>query len=204
MDRGARQTTVHGVAKSWTLLSDLLLTFVTLQAESLKTLLTISKEIKPVNPKINQSWIFFGRTDAETEAPILWSSDAKSWLVRKTPDAERLKAGGEGDERRMRWLVVSPTSWTQVWASSRSWWWTEKPGVLQSMGLQRVRHDWVTELNWRTVRSLLSESSLKVNFIWCLYIYISYLGDFTQTNKSIFLAYLKRIRRSGNPWPKFF
>ena len=55
MDRGARQTTVHGVAKSWTLLSDLLLTFVTLQAESLKTLLTISKEIKPVNPKINQS-----------------------------------------------------------------------------------------------------------------------------------------------------
>ena len=55
MDRGAWRATVQGVAKSWTLLSDLLLTFVTLQAESLKTLLTISKEIKPVNPKINQS-----------------------------------------------------------------------------------------------------------------------------------------------------
>ena len=55
MDRGARQATVHGVAKSWTLLRNLLLTFVTLQAEILKILLTISKEIKPVNPKGNQS-----------------------------------------------------------------------------------------------------------------------------------------------------
>ena len=45
--------------------------------------------------------------------------------------------------------MVSPTQWTWVWAGSRSWWWTGKPGVLQSMGSQRVRHDWVTELNWR-------------------------------------------------------
>ena len=201
MDRGAQWATVHGVAKSRTLLSNLLLTFVSLQAEILKILLTISKEIKPVNPKGNQSWIFFGRTEAE--APILRPPDAKSWLIRKTPDAGKdwrqeekgMNGGWDG------W-VVSPTPWTQVWASSRSWWWTEKPGMLQSMGLQRVRHDWVTELNWRTVRSPLSESSLKVNFIWCLYIY--HLGDFTQINQSIFLTFLKRIRRSGNPWPKFF
>ena len=45
------------------------------------------KEIKPVNPKENQSWIFIGRTDAEAGAPILWSPDAKSWLIRKDPDA---------------------------------------------------------------------------------------------------------------------
>ena len=45
------------------------------------------KEIKPVNPKGNQSWIFIGRTDAEAGAPILWSPDAKSWLIRKDPDA---------------------------------------------------------------------------------------------------------------------
>ena len=45
------------------------------------------KEIKPVNPKGNQSWIFIGRTDAEVEAPILWPPDAKNWLVGKDPDA---------------------------------------------------------------------------------------------------------------------
>ena len=44
--------------------------------------------------------------------------------------------------------MASPTRWTWVWASSRSWWWTGKPGMLQSMELQRVRHNWVTELNW--------------------------------------------------------
>ena len=63
---------------------------------------------------------------------------------------EKLKAGGKG-ENRMRWLdgINWLTRWTWVWAMSRSWWWTGKPGVLQSMGSQRVRHDWVTELNWR-------------------------------------------------------
>ena len=59
---------------------------------------------------------------------------------------ERLKAGGEGDDRGWDSWMASPTQWTWVWASSRSWWWTGKPGVLQSMGSQRVRHDWVTEL----------------------------------------------------------
>ena len=46
-----------------------------------------SKDIKPVNPKGNQPWILIGRTDAEAEAPILWPPDAKSWLIRKDPDA---------------------------------------------------------------------------------------------------------------------
>ena len=62
------------------------------------------KEIKPVNPKENQSWIFIGRTDAEAETPILWPPDAKNWLIGKRPWYwERLRAGGEGDDR-MRWL----------------------------------------------------------------------------------------------------
>jgi len=47
------------------------------------------KEIQPINPKENQSWIFFGRTDAETEHPILWPPDAKNWLTVKVPDAEK-------------------------------------------------------------------------------------------------------------------
>ena len=60
----------------------------------------------------------------------------------------RLKAGGEGDARGWDDWMASPTRWTWVWVSSRSWWMTGKPGMLQSMGLQRVRHNWVTELNW--------------------------------------------------------
>ena len=59
---------------------------------------------------------------------------------------ERLKAGGEGDDKGWDGWMASLTRWTGVWASSRSWWWTRKPGVLQSMGLQRVGHDWVTQL----------------------------------------------------------
>ena len=60
---------------------------------------------------------------------------------------EGLKAGGEGDNRSWDDWMASPTQWTWVWASSRSWWWTGKPGVLQSMGLQRTGHDWETELS---------------------------------------------------------
>ena len=59
---------------------------------------------------------------------------------------ERLKAGGEGDDGGWDGWMASPTRWTQVWVSSRNWWWTGRPGVLQSMGSQRVRHNWVTEL----------------------------------------------------------
>ena len=60
---------------------------------------------------------------------------------------ERLKAG-EGEDRGWDGWMASLTQWTRVWASSGSWWWTGKPGVLRSMGSQRVGHDWETELNW--------------------------------------------------------
>ena len=71
-----------------------------------------NKEIKPVNPKGNQSWIFIGRTDAEAETPILWPPDAKNWLTGKDWCWERLKAGGEGDDRGWDGWVASPTQWT--------------------------------------------------------------------------------------------
>ena len=115
------------------------------------------KETKPVNPKGNQSWIFIGRTDAEAKAPILWPPDAKNWLIGKDPDVERLKAG-EGDDRGWDGWMASPTWWTWVWASFGKWWWTVYPGVLQSIGLQRVGHDWVTELNWTRMTNYLKES----------------------------------------------
>ena len=62
---------------------------------------------------------------------------------------ERLRAGGEGDDRGWDGWMASPTRWTCVWVDSGSWWWTGRPGMLQFMGSQRVGHDWATELNWR-------------------------------------------------------
>ena len=61
---------------------------------------------------------------------------------------ETLQAGGEGDDRGWDGWMVSPTQWTWVWANSGSWWWTGRPGMLRSMGSQRVGHNWTTELNW--------------------------------------------------------
>ena len=61
---------------------------------------------------------------------------------------ERLKAGGEGNHRGWDGWIASPTQWTWVWESSGNWWWPGKPEMLQSMGSQRVGHNWTTELNW--------------------------------------------------------
>ena len=72
----------------------------------------------------------------------------------KTLMLERLRAGGEGDDRGRDSWMASPAQWTWVWVSSGSWWWTGKPGVLQSMGSQRVGHDWATELNWSFMTTL--------------------------------------------------
>ena len=105
------------------------------------------KEVKPIHSKGNQSWIFIGRTDVEAETPILWPPDAKNWLIRKTLMLGKIEGGRRRGRQRIRWLdgIIDSMAW--VWASSRSWWWTGKPGVLQSMGSQRVGRDWVTKLN---------------------------------------------------------
>ena len=106
------------------------------------------KEVQPVHPKGHQSWVFIGRTDAEAETPILWPPHAKSWLIGKDPDAGRDWGAGEGDDRGWDGWMASPTRCTWVWVDFGSWWWTGRPGVLRFTGLQRVRHDWATELNW--------------------------------------------------------
>ena len=64
---------------------------------------------------------------------------------------ERLKAGGEGDNRGWDGTITSLAQWTWVWINSRSWWWAGKPGMLQYMGSQRVGHDWATELNLKSL-----------------------------------------------------
>ena len=110
------------------------------------------KEIQPVHPKGNQSWILIGRTDAEGEAPVLWPPHAKSWLIGKDSDAGRdwgQKKKGMTEDEMAGWHHWLDGRW--VWVNSRSWWWTGRPGVLRFMGSQRVRHDWATELNWTEV-----------------------------------------------------
>ena len=95
------------------------------------------KEIQPVNRKGNQSWILIERTDVE--ATILWLPHWKRpWYW------ERLKAGGEWNDRGWDAWMASSIQWTWIWASSGGWWRTGKTGVLQSTGSQRVRHDWGT------------------------------------------------------------
>ena len=78
------------------------------------------KEIKPVNPKGNQPWLFTGRTDTEAEALILWLPDVKNWLIGKDPDAgKRLKAGGEGDDREWDGWMASLSRCTLSWSKLR-------------------------------------------------------------------------------------
>ena len=108
------------------------------------------KEIQPVHSEGDQSWVFIGRTDVEAETGILWPTDARAASFEKTWCWERLRAGGEGDDRGRDGCMASPTQWTWVWVDSRSWWWTGRTGVLWFMGFQRVRHNWATELNWIT------------------------------------------------------
>ena len=118
------------------------------------------KEIQPVHPKGNQSWIFIGRTDVEAETPILvatWCEGLTHW--NRSWCWERLKAGGEGDDIGWDGGMASPTQWTWVWVNSGSWWWTRRPGVLLSMGSQRVGHDWATELNFLQSVSLWYSAS---------------------------------------------
>ena len=105
------------------------------------------KEIQLVIPKGNQTWIFIGRIDVEAEIPIVWPPDAKNWLIRKDPDAGKdwRQEKGTTEDEMVGWH--HQLDGHEFEADSGSWWWTGKPGMLQPMGLQRVRHNWATELN---------------------------------------------------------
>ena len=102
------------------------------------------KEIQPVHPKGDQSWVFIGKTDVEAETLILWPPHAKSWLYWKDPDA--LKDWGQEEkgmtEEEIDGWKASLTQWTWVWINSTSWWWTRRPGVTKN---QTQLSDW-TEL----------------------------------------------------------
>ena len=105
------------------------------------------KEIQPINPKGNQSWIFIGRTDAEAETPVLWSSDAKSWLIGKYSDAEKDWRQEEKEMTEDEMVDITDSidlslSKFRELVMDREAWYAEV------LGVQRVEHDWVAELNW--------------------------------------------------------
>ena len=102
---------------------------------------------------MSQLFAWGGQSTGVSTVSLVIYKNITIWCEELTPLKRpwcwvRLKAGGEGDDRGWDGRMASPTWWTWVWVNSGSWWWTGRPGVLQSMGSQRVRHDWETELNW--------------------------------------------------------
>ena len=94
--------------------------------------------------------------------PLIWRSDS----FEKTMMLGKIGGRRRRGRQWMRWLDVSPTQWTWVWLNSGSWWWTGRPGVLQSTGSQRIGHEWATELNWLTVHGVLKANvPLVSNFL---------------------------------------
>ena len=106
------------------------------------------KEIQPVHPKGNQSWIFIGRTDTEAETPILWPPDAKNWLTGKDPDVgkdwRQEEKGTTEDEIVWRHHRLDGHEFEQAPGDGEG----QGSLSLQSMGLERVRHDLAMEPNW--------------------------------------------------------
>ena len=124
-------------------------------------------DCKEIQPVILKKWVFASRTDCWTWSSntlATWCKELTHW---KRPWCwERLKTG-EGDDRGRDGWMASPTRWTRVWASSGRWWQTGKPGVLQSMGSQRVGHNWVTEQQQQIIddRTLIIGDTSKMDFM---------------------------------------
>ena len=106
------------------------------------------REIQPVHPKGDQSWVFIGKTDAEAETPILWPPAVKNWLIWKDPDAGKdWRWKEKGDDRGWDGWMASLTQWTWVWVNSRSWYGQGGLVCCNPWGCK----EWdmtATELNW--------------------------------------------------------
>ena len=144
-----------------------------------------------VHSKGDQSWVFFARTDAKAQTPILWPPHAKSWPIGKDSDAGRdwgqEEKGTTEDEVAG---MASPTQWTWVWVNFGSWWWTGRPVVLQFTGSQRVRPDWATELNWTDGCICIRVYSVTLFIVINLCLYdglLQFCGDFLFYFFSIFI-----------------
>ena len=99
--------------------------------------------LKEISPGCSLEGLMF-KLKLQYSGHLMWRVD----LFEKTLMLGKLRAGGEGDDRRWDGWMASPTQWIWIWVDSGSWWWTGRPDVLQFMGSQRVGHEWATELNW--------------------------------------------------------
>ena len=106
------------------------------------------KEMQPVHPEGNQSWIFIGRTDAEAEILILSPPDVKNWLIGKTLMLGKIEGGRRTGWHRMRWLDDITDLMELCLSKLRELVMDREAWRAVSTGLQRVRYDWATELNW--------------------------------------------------------
>ena len=119
------------------------------------------QEIQLVHSKGDQSWVFFGRTDAKAETPVLWPPHAKSWLIGKDSDAGRDWGQEEKETTEDEMAGMHHRLYGHEFCvNSGIWGWTGRPGVLQFMGSQRVGHDWVTELNWHYLDGWLGKQEV--------------------------------------------
>ena len=106
------------------------------------------KAIQPVHPKGDKSWVFIGGTMLKLKLQYFGHLMQIADSSGKTLMLGKIESRRKRGRQRMKWLDTSPVRWTWVWVDSGSWWCTGSPGMLQSMGSQRVGHDWATELNW--------------------------------------------------------
>ena len=122
-----------------------------------------SKEIKPVNPKRNKRWILIGGMDGQYFGHLMW----RNGPLEKTLMLGKIKGGKRRGRQRMRCLDGITDSMDMSLSKLQSWWWPGKPGILQSMKLQRVGYDWATELNWSncgTLWTLAHQAHLSMEF----------------------------------------
>ena len=159
-----------------------------------------SREIKPINPKGNQPWIFIGRTDAEAEAPILWPPDAKSLLTGKDPDAG--KDWGQEEKRTKENKMVGWHHWLnehefeQALGDGQG----QKAWCAAVTGSQRVGHDWVTEQQQQIPHNFILKTGFASNesrcwFLRCLLSTLSFHQILTKFLSSAqnYLSYCKHL-----------
>ena len=134
-----------------------------------------SKQIKPVNFKGDQGWLFPERTAADAEVTVFWSSGVNRGLMGKVPDAGKDQGLKEkrASEDEMAGQHHQYNEHEQSCANSRRWWGAGRPGMLQSMGLGKVRHDWVTAQQkyspmtlW--AQNLLTTSAWQSSYVPCI------------------------------------